>query len=89
MHGVVGQLPTNVKRRVVGGVLFGDTMYDKNDGRIPDYPKGDVKIFCDRDDRLCSGSLSMSNAHFVYLVNDDVSKALQFLQGKISRAIPA
>jgi cutinase len=83
MHNTVGALPASLKSKVVAGVLFGDTKNKQDGGQVPNYPKNQVKIFCERSDGVCWGSLNVSNGHFVYATNGDGDKALRFLKGKI------
>jgi cutinase len=87
MHNVVSKLPQNIKKQVVGGVLFGDTKNKQDKGQVPNYPKENVQIYCDPKDGVCFGSLNVTNGHFVYPLNGDIAKALAFLKGKINQAI--
>lgn len=87
MHNVVGNLPQSIKQQVVAGVLFGDTKNKQDSGQVPNYPKDNVRIYCDADDGVCKGSLNVTNGHFVYPLNGDVERALAFLTGKIDQAI--
>lgn len=63
MHWAVRGLPADIKAKVVGGVLFGDTRNQQDAGAIPEYPKDKVKIFCSSMDGVCSGSLSVGVGH--------------------------
>jgi len=84
MHNAVSGLPADIKAKVVGGVLFGDTRNKQDKGQVPKYPKENVQIFCDPKDGVCKGTLSVTGGHFVYMSNGDGPKAINFLKGKIN-----
>jgi cutinase len=83
MHNAVSRLSSEVKAKVIGGVLFGDTRNKQDSGQIRGYPKDQVKIFCDPNDGVCNGTLKVTAGHIVYLTNNDAEKAIKFLQSRI------
>ena len=83
MHKAVSTLPEALKKKVIAGVLFGDTRNSQDKGQVPNYPKDQVMIFCDAADGVCGGQLNVTNAHMVYIGNGDGPKAVAFLKGKI------
>jgi cutinase len=83
MHNAVSALPANIKSRVVGGVLFGDTRNKQDRGQVPNYPKDQVTIYCDKGDGVCGGALNVNAGHFVYTRDGTAPKAVAFLKGKI------
>jgi cutinase len=83
MHNTVGALPPNIKAKVVGGVLFGDTRNKQDRGQVPNYPKDQVTIYCDQNDGVCGGKLNVNAGHFVYTQDGTASKAVAFLKSKI------
>jgi cutinase len=87
MHNAVSTLPANLKSKVVGGVLFGDTRNKQDRGQVPNYPKNNVIIFCVRDDGVCGGKLNVNAGHFAYTRNGDGPKAINFLKSKIDAAM--
>jgi cutinase len=87
MHNAVSTLPANIKNKVVGGVLFGDTRNKQDRGQVPNYPKNNVMIFCVRDDGVCGGKLNVTGGHFAYTRNGDGPKAINFLKSKIDAAM--
>jgi cutinase len=87
MHNTVSALPEALKKKVVAGVLFGDTRNKQDKNQVPNYPKDQVMIFCDAEDGVCGGQLKVTNAHMVYLRNGDGPKAVAFLKGKIDPAL--
>jgi cutinase len=93
MMNAVKGLPSNIKQKVVGGVLFGYTKNAQMKGSIPNYPKDEVMVFCDETspgvfgDGVCGGKLNVNAGHMVYLRNGDGQKAVKFLQSKIDPAL--
>lgn len=82
--GAIPKLDPALRARVVGTVLFGYTKNQQNRGAISDYPADNLKVYCASGDRVCTGSLSITAAHFSY--SDEASgPAPQFLQSKIGR----
>jgi cutinase len=86
MHSTVGALPANLKQKVVGGVLFGDTKNSQDRSQVPNYPKDKVQVYCAKEDGVCWGILNVTNGHFVYTTNGDGTKAIEFLKGQIDAA---
>ena len=87
MHNAVSTLPANIKSKVVGGVLFGDTRNKQDRGQVPNYPRNNVIIFCVKDDGVCGGKLNVNAGHFAYTRNGDGPKAINFLKSKIDAAM--
>jgi len=87
MHATVGKLPANIKDKLVGGVLFGDTRNKQDGSAIPNFPKDKVVVYCTKDDGVCGGLLNVTNGHFVYTINGDGDKAMVFLRSKIDAAL--
>jgi cutinase len=54
MHGAVSELSEAVKKQVVAGALFGDSMNGKHSGAIPKYPKENIIEVCNDGDGICS-----------------------------------
>ncbi|KAF1815405.1 cutinase precursor [Eremomyces bilateralis CBS 781.70] len=67
MHGSVKALPNNIKEKIAGGVLFGDTRNAEDNGQVPNFPKDKIKIYCEEDDGVCGQGLSVTGGHFVSL----------------------
>jgi cutinase len=83
MHATVGTLPESIKKKIVGGVLFGDTRNKQDKSQVPNFPKEKVEVYCAKEDGVCWGSLNVTNGHFVYTTNGDGEKALAFLKSKV------
>jgi cutinase len=89
MHNAVSALPDALKKKVVAGVLFGDTRNKQDGGQVPKYPKDQVKIFCDPEDGVCFGKLSVTKGHMSYMEpgRTDDKQAVAFLKSKIDPAL--
>lgn len=74
-----------IKQQVVGAALFGYTKNLQNRRRIPDYPEDRTAIYCGATDAVCSGSLFILPAHFLYM-DDAAGPAPRFLAEKINAA---
>ncbi|KAK4034186.1 carbohydrate esterase [Parachaetomium inaequale] len=85
MSNSVGELDDAVKEQVKGVVLFGYTKNLQNGGRIPDYPAERTKVFCNVGDAVCTGTLTITPAHFGYLTAAR-GEAPRFLESRIDAA---
>jgi cutinase len=73
-HRAVEALPNDVKARIAGIVLYGDTKYKQDGGRIKNFPPEKVKIFCNgygdlkgqSSDGVCGGGLNVNGGHMSY-----------------------
>jgi cutinase len=82
MHNVIPNLPEEIKSKIIGGVLFGDTR-KKIEPQIPKYPAERVQIFCEPGDVVCEGQLYVGKQHFKYKANGYPEKAVEFLKSRI------
>ncbi|KAI1851322.1 hypothetical protein JX265_000444 [Neoarthrinium moseri] len=83
-HRAVEQLSSSVISRIAGIVLFGDTQYEQENGRIRNYPTQNTKIYCALGDLVCDGTLIITAAHLTY--GADASDAARFLVSRINAA---
>jgi cutinase len=73
-HRTVEALPENIKARIAGITLYGDTKYKQDGGRIKNFPTEKVKIFCNgygelkgkSADGVCNGGLNVNGGHMSY-----------------------
>ena len=84
MMNAVSKLPEDVKKRVVGVVLFGYTKNGQTKSSIPNYPKDNVMVLCSKSDGVCGGALLVTAGHFSYMGDGSGPKAVSFLVGKIN-----
>jgi cutinase len=80
----VSKLPEDVKKAVVGVVLFGYTKNGQTKSSIPNYPKENVMVLCSKSDGVCGGALLVTAGHFSYMGDGSGPKAVSFLVQKIN-----
>jgi len=84
----VSKLPENVRNRIAGIVVFGDTYEVWDGGKIKKYPKDKFLSICYATDQVCHDPTAsfpvIFPAHLQYAT--DVPKAASFLQSKIKAA---
>ena len=82
MAAALDDLSGAVEDQVKGVVLFGYTKNLQNGRRIPNYPTDRTQIYCATGDLVCTGTLTITPAHFSY--NDEAEdEAPKFLIGRI------
>jgi cutinase len=81
MHRAIEALPKNVQDRIVAVVLYGDTKNKQDGGRIKNFPPEKVKIFCNKNDGVCSGALNVNAGHLSY--GDSFQPGAQFIAEKL------
>ncbi|EUC29245.1 carbohydrate esterase family 5 protein [Bipolaris zeicola 26-R-13] len=80
--GAIPKLSETVRAQVKGVVLFGYTKNKQNNGGIQSYSADNVKVFCAMGDLVCSGTLTVTAAHFTYF-DEAAGPAPEFLESKI------
>lgn len=78
----VSKLDAEVMDQVKGCVLFGYTKNAQNKKGIPNYPADRTAIYCNTGDAVCTGTLMITAAHFMYQ-RDAAGPAPEFLISKI------
>lgn len=88
-HRTVEALPENVKIRIAGITLYGDTKFKQDGGQIKNFPKEKVKTFCNgygelkgkSADGVCNGALNVNGGHLSY--GDSMKPGAEFLKARV------
>jgi len=88
-HRTVEALPANIKDRIAGIILYGDTKFKQDGGVIKNVPPAKVKVFCNgygelkskSADGVCNGALNVNGGHLSY--GDSFKPGAAFLKGKV------
>jgi cutinase len=67
MHTSISALPADIKSKLVAGVLFGDTLNQRNKHQIPNFPADRVKEFCYTGDGICEQAFRGITAGYVLI----------------------
>jgi len=83
MHNVVeSKLKPEIKARIAGVALFGDTRNKQDKGHILNFPNERSKVWCNAGDGVCGGELNVNGAHLAYGYNQ-MSEAATWLNGLV------
>jgi cutinase len=66
MHNSVRAVKANVKNKIAGVALFGDTLNKQENGHIKDFPQERSKVWCNQGDGVCGGQLNVNAGHMSY-----------------------
>lgn len=80
MHNVVSKLNGNLKSKVAGVALFGDTRNKQDGGHIPNFPSQKSRVWCNKNDGVCGGSLNVNAGHLSYS-SSQINEAANWLAG--------
>jgi len=81
MHNVVSKkLSAEVKGKLAGVALFGDTRNKQDGGHIPNFEPGKSKVWCNASDGVCGGLLNVNAGHLSYS-NSQINEAASYLAG--------
>jgi cutinase len=72
--------------KILGVVLYGYNRNKQHDGKIENFPREKVRVFCNKDDPVCWGTLITAAGHFAYVLNGSGPEGTEFLAGKINAA---
>jgi hypothetical protein len=81
MHNAVSKgLKPDVKSKIAGVALFGDTRNQQDKGHIPNFPTEKSKVWCNASDGVCGGMLNVNIGHLSYS-GSQISEAARYLAG--------
>jgi cutinase len=79
MHNAVSKgLKPDVKSKIAGVALFGDTRNQQDKGHIPNFPTEKSKVWCNASDGVCGGGLNVNIGHLSYS-GSQISEAARYL----------
>lgn len=81
MHNVIGlkkSLSEDLKAKIAGVALFGDTRNAQDKGHIPNFPTEKSKVWCNASDGVCGGMLNVNAGHLSYS-NTQINEAATWL----------
>ncbi|KAI1851250.1 hypothetical protein JX265_001634 [Neoarthrinium moseri] len=81
VHRSIEKASSSVVAKIAAAVTFGDTQKKQDGGAIPNISASKTKIFCNNGDRVCEGTLIITDAHTDY--TSSVSPAVSFIQSKV------
>jgi len=85
MHNAVAKgVSDEIKSKIAGIVLYGDTRNKQDGGKIPNFPAERVKVFCNKDDGVCGGGLGVNGGHFAY-PQTTLDEGAKWLSDQVSR----
>lgn len=88
-HRTVEALPEDVKARIAGITLYGDTQFYQDKGQIKKFPAEKVKTFCNgygelkaqSTDGVCNGLLAVNYGHMSY--GDSMKPGAAWLKAQV------
>jgi cutinase len=81
MHNAVSKgISADIKSKIAGVALFGDTRNQQDKGHIPNFPTEKSKVWCNASDGVCGGMLNVNAGHLSYS-NAQISEAARYLAG--------
>ncbi|KAI9046524.1 hypothetical protein LZ554_009271 [Drepanopeziza brunnea f. sp. 'monogermtubi'] len=83
-HRAIENLPEEVKDRIAGVAMYGDTQNTPDKGSIPNFPPEKTLIICNDQDVICKGNLTITRPHGLYVQR--VPEALAFFKEKVTAA---
>lgn len=81
VHASIEIATAAVRNRIAAAVTFGDTQKQQDGGRIPNFDTSKTLILCHDGDRVCTGTLIITDAHHDY--EDLVPTAVSFIASKV------
>ncbi|KAI1445515.1 carbohydrate esterase family 5 protein [Annulohypoxylon stygium] len=81
VHRSVEAAETSVKGRIYAAVTYGDTQKAQDDDQIPSFDASKTLILCHDGDKVCEGTLIVTDAHHGY--SDLAPEAVDFIVSKV------
>ncbi|KAJ2970233.1 hypothetical protein NUW58_g9758 [Xylaria curta] len=81
VHAATKQLPAAVLNKVAAAVTYGDTRKKQDGGVVPNITPSRSLILCHDGDRVCDGTLIITDAHHDY--QDLAPTAVNFIVSKV------
>jgi hypothetical protein len=79
MHNAVSKgISQDIKSKIAGVALFGDTRNAQDKGHIPNFPSERSKVWCNPSDGVCGGGLNVNAGHLSYS-GAQISEAARYL----------
>jgi hypothetical protein len=79
MHNAVSKaISQEIKSKIAGVALFGDTRNQQDKGHIPNFPTEKSKVWCNASDGVCGGLLNVNIGHLSYS-GTQISEAARYL----------
>ncbi|KAK6071413.1 cutinase precursor [Seiridium cupressi] len=66
VHAALKTLTATTASRIAAAVTFGDTYYQQDGNKIPVLDASKTKVFCNKGDLVCNGTLDITAAHTNY-----------------------
>ncbi|KAF2430211.1 cutinase-domain-containing protein [Tothia fuscella] len=86
MHNVIGlkktALSDEIKSKIAGVALFGDTRNKQDGGHIPNFPNEKARVWCNASDGVCGGGLNVNAGHLSYSASQ-TGEAAKWLDERI------
>jgi cutinase len=79
-------MPQAMQDQIAGVAFYGYTKNQQNNGMLPGYPQGQLKVFCRDDDGVCGGQLLVTPGHLAYGKDGSVDMGAQFLMQMVNNA---
>lgn len=81
VHRSIESATVEVKNRIFAAVTFGDTQKAQDGGQVPNFDASKTLILCHDGDRVCDGTLIVTDAHSDY--HDLAPEAVDFIVSKV------
>ncbi|OTB09853.1 carbohydrate esterase family 5 protein [Daldinia sp. EC12] len=81
VHRSIESASAAVKNRIYAAVTYGDTQKEQDGGKIPNFDASKTLILCHDGDKVCEGTLIVTDAHHEY--HDLAPEAVDFIASKV------